>query len=136
MSFDQKCYKMIEDELVDESIEICPPWLRVGALLWLVNFTPTDLTSLVSYWCYKDRGMNFKKQKRLKCTMDGTSRLSDSDSETEIGLIFTREPSSSKEKPKERIRRVHRTQILACLSQCSQTVLIKIICIFEISGLH
>ena len=49
--------------------------------------------------------------------MDGTSRLSDSDSETEIGLIFTREPSSSKEKPKERIRRVCRTQISACLSQ-------------------
>ena len=34
--------------------------------------------------------------------MDGTSRLSDSDSETEIGLIFTRDPSTSKEKPKER----------------------------------
>ena len=67
--------------------------------------------------------MNFKKQKRLKCTMDGTSRLSDSDSETEIGLIFTREPSSSKEKPKERIRRVHRTQKSACLTPYRWTVL-------------
>lgn len=66
--------------------------------------------------------------------MDGTSRLSDSDSETEIGLIFTREPSSSKEKPKERIRRDRWTHSSADLSQ--STVLMENACIFLLSGLH